>query len=81
MRKDFVASDLHMKGRDALASLSNEELCRLGSAMDGLVFPGLKLSASPWLILRGLCHPGIAKPKYAPLLKLLFRYCLAGKVW
>jgi digeranylgeranylglycerophospholipid reductase len=81
MRRDFVASDLHMKGRDALASLSNEELCRLGTAMDGLVFPGLKFTASPWLVWRGLCHPGIAKPKYAPLLKLLFRYCLAGKVW
>lgn len=81
MRKDFVASDLHMRGRNVLASLSNDELCRLGAAMDGLVFPGLKFTASPWLISRGLCHPGIMKPKYAPLLKLLFRYCLAGKVW
>jgi digeranylgeranylglycerophospholipid reductase len=80
-RKDFVASDLHIKARDALASLSNEELCQLGNAMDGLVFPGLKFSASPLLVWRGLLHPGIAKPKYAPLLKLLFRYCLAGKVW
>jgi hypothetical protein len=49
--------------------------------MDGLVFPGLKFSASPRLVFRGLRHPGIAKPKYAPLLKLLVRYCLAGKVW
>lgn len=81
MRRDFVASDLHLKARDALAELSNEELSRLGDAMDGLVFPGLKFTASPWLIWRGLRHPGIAKPKYAPLLKLLFRYCLAGKVW
>lgn len=81
MRRDFVASALHKRGRDALASLSNEELCRLGTAMDGLVFPGLKFSASPWLVWRGLKHPGIMKPKYTPLLKLLFRYCLAGKVW
>jgi digeranylgeranylglycerophospholipid reductase len=81
MRKDFVASDLHLKARDVLASLSNDELCQLGTAMDGLVFPGLKFTASPWLVWRGLLHPGIAKPKYAPLLKLLFRYCLAGKVW
>lgn len=81
MRRDFVASGLHLKARDALAALSNEELCRLGTAMDGLVFPGLKLSASPWLVMRGLRHPGIMRPKYAPLLKLLFRYCLAGKVW
>ncbi len=49
--------------------------------MNGLVFPGLKFTASPWLVWRGLLHPGIMKPKYAPLLKLLFRYCLAGKVW
>ena len=81
MRMDFVASDLHMKARDVLAGLSNNELCQLGTAMNGLVFPGLKFTASPWLISRGLCHPGIMKPKYAPLLKLLFRYCLAGKVW
>jgi digeranylgeranylglycerophospholipid reductase len=81
MRRDFVASGLHLKARDALAALSNEELCRLGTAMDGLVFPGLRLSASPLLVYRGLRHPGIARPKYAPLLKLLFRYCLAGKVW
>ncbi|KQC16049.1 MAG: hypothetical protein APR56_10295 [Methanosaeta sp. SDB] len=81
MRRDFVASNLHMKGRDVLASLSNEDLCRLGAAMDGLVFPGLKITASPLLVWRGLLHPGIIKPKYAPLLKLLFRYCLAGKVW
>jgi digeranylgeranylglycerophospholipid reductase len=81
MRKDFVASDLHMKARDVLASLSNDELCQLGAAMDGLVFPGLKFTSSPWLFLRGLRHPGIAKPKYSPLLRLLFRYCLAGKVW
>jgi len=81
MRKDFVASDLHLKARDVVANLSNEELCRLGTAMNGLVFPGLKVTASPGLVWRGLRHPGIAKPKYAPLLKLLFRYCLAGKVW
>ena len=81
MRRDFVASGLHLKARDALAALSNEELCRLGSAMNGLVFPGLRLSASPLLVYRGLRHPGIMRPKYAPLLKLLFRYCLAGKVW
>lgn len=81
MRRDFVASDLHLKARDALAALSNEELSRLGSAMDGLVFPDLRLSASPLLVYRGLRHPGIMRPKYAPLLKLLFRYCLAGKVW
>ncbi|HOI68395.1 MAG TPA: NAD(P)/FAD-dependent oxidoreductase [Methanothrix sp.] len=81
MRRDVVASDLHLKARDALAALSNDELCRLGTATDGLVFPGLKFTASPWLVLRRLRHPGIAKPKYAPLLKLLFRYCLAGKVW
>lgn len=81
MRRDFVASDLHLKARDALAGLSNRELCRLGAAVDGLVFPGLKLSASPILVWRGLLHPGIMRPKYAPLLKLLFRYCLAGKVW
>ncbi len=81
MRRDFVASDLHLKARDALAGLSNRELCRLGSAMDGLVFPGLKLTASPLLVWRGLLHPGIMRPKYAPLLKLLFRYCLGGKVW
>ena len=81
MRRDFVASGLHLKARDALAALSNEELSRLGTAMDGLVFPGLRLSASPLLVYRGLRHPGIMRPKYAPLLKLLFRYCLAGKVW
>ena len=81
MRKDFVASDLHLKARNALAALSNDELSRLGTAMDGLVFPGLKFTASPWLVMRGLRHPGIIRPKYAPLLKLLFRYCLAGKVW
>ena len=81
MRRDFVASDLHLKARNALAALSNDELSRLGTAMDGLVFPGLKFSASPRLVFRGLRHPGIAKPKYAPLLKLLVRYCLAGKVW
>jgi len=50
MRKDFVASDLHMKARDALADLSNDELCRLGTAMNGLVFPDLKFTASPWLV-------------------------------
>jgi len=81
VRRDFVASDLHLKARDALADLSNDELCRLGTAMDGLVFPGLKFTASPLLVWRGLLHPSIMKPKYAPLLKLLFRYCLAGKVW
>jgi digeranylgeranylglycerophospholipid reductase len=81
MRRDFVASGLHMRGRNALAALSNDELCRLGDAMDGLVFPGLRLSASPLLVYRGLRHPGIMRPKYAPLLNLLFRYCLAGKVW
>lgn len=57
MRRDFVASNLHMKGRDVLASLSNEDLCRLGAAMDGLVFPGLKITASPLLVWRGLCIP------------------------
>jgi len=81
MRKDFVASNLHLKARDVLANLSNDELCQLGNAMNGLEFPGLKFSASPWLIWRGLLHPSIIKPKYAPLLKLLIRYCLAGKVW
>lgn len=81
VRKDLIASRVHLKARDLLARLTNEELNQLGKAMDGLVFPGVKFSSSPWLIGRVLRHPGIIKMEYRPLLDVLFRYCIAGKVW
>jgi len=81
VRRDLIASQVHLRARDLLASLSNEELNRLGNAMNGLVFPGVKFSSSPWLIWRALLHPKIVKMKYRPLLEVLLRYCFAGKVW
>ncbi|MHC1632071.1 MAG: geranylgeranyl reductase family protein [Methanotrichaceae archaeon] len=81
VRKDFISSSVHMRARNLLASLDNEELNQLGNAMNGLIFPGVKFSSSPSLILRVLRHPGIVKIKYAPLLEVILRYCLAGKIW
>ncbi|MHC1594029.1 MAG: geranylgeranyl reductase family protein [Methanotrichaceae archaeon] len=81
VRKDLIASDVHMRARTLLASLSNEELDELGRGMDGLVFPGVRFTSAPSLIWRVLRHPGMMKMKYLPLLEVILRYCLAGKVW
>jgi len=81
IRKDFISNGVHLRARNLLANLSNEELNQLGLAMNGLVFPGVKFTSSPWLIGRVLRHPGILKMKYLPLLEVILMYCLAGKVW